>query len=407
MLRCGLLGEKLGHSYSPGIHAMLGNYEYHLYEKTPEELPDFIRNGTWDGLNVTIPYKKKAAQLCDSLSETALQVGSVNTLVRRPDGTIYGDNTDVYGFSYLLKQMHTELAGKKALILGNGGACVAVRYVLEQQNAHVVVISRNGEDHYHNLDRHRDAALIVNTTPVGMYPGNGKQPLDLRAFPSLEFVLDIIYNPARTALILQAEELGIPGKTGLAMLTAQAVKSSALFTGQEVPSGKIAAITEKLSAEMQNIVLIGMPGCGKSTVASILAEKSGRRVVDTDQEFTRVYQMTPEECILTAGEKEFRKKETKILEQVCKESGLIISTGGGCVTVPENYPILHQNSRIIWISRNIRELPVEGRPLSIKEGNDALYAVRKPLYERFSDCRIPEAASALEAADQIQKLGYL
>ena len=228
-LKCGLLGKTLKHSYSPQIHRELGDYEYLLYERSPDQLEEFLLHGDWDGLNVTIPYKKTVLPFLSDLSDVARAVGSVNTLVRRPDGTIFGDNTDVYGFWFLLKKNVIDPAGKKALVLGSGGACASVRYVLEQMGARTVVISRTGEDHYGNLDRHKDAFLIVNTTPVGMYPDNGHAPVDLRQFDRLEAVLDIIYNPARTALMLDAEQRHIRTDNGLSMLVAQACQSSLDF----------------------------------------------------------------------------------------------------------------------------------------------------------------------------------
>ena len=211
MLKCGLLGEKLGHSYSPAIHAMLADYAYKLYERSPEEVEAFIRSGDWDGLNVTIPYKKTVMPLCDELSERAGRIGSVNTLVRRPDGSLYGENTDAYGFERLVQRCGIQVQGKKALVLGSGGASVTVCDVLRSLGAgSITVISRGGEDNYDNLERHADAQIIVNTTPLGMYPNTGKSAVDLCCFPKCEGVLDVVYNPARTALILQAEELHIP-----------------------------------------------------------------------------------------------------------------------------------------------------------------------------------------------------
>ena len=220
MLRCGLLGETLGHSYSPMIHHELGEYDYRLFEIPKEDLDAFLRSDRWDGLNVTIPYKKAVVPYCAELSEAAERLQSVNTLVRRPDGTLYGDNTDLFGFLYMVRRSGIDPAGKKALVLGSGGASVTVKAALEQLGAAVTVISRSGPDNYDHLDRHADAQIIANTTPVGMYPRNGAAAVDLRLFPQCEGVLDIVYNPARTALLLQAEELGIPHAGGLSMLVA-------------------------------------------------------------------------------------------------------------------------------------------------------------------------------------------
>lgn len=412
ILHCGLLGEKLGHSYSPGIHSLLADYEYRLYERTSEELDAFLLEGEWDGLNVTIPYKKRVLPYCAKLSEAAECVGSVNTLVKDSSGNIFGDNTDVYGFSCLLKRLGVNPAGKKALILGNGGASVSVRYVLKSAGADTVVISRSGENNYSNLDRHKDAALLVNTTPVGMYPDNGKQAADLAAFPALEGVLDIIYNPFRTALLLQAEEAGIPFASGLYMLTAQAVKSSQLFLqGKDCQDcdekdmmEQIESITQILAHNMQNLILVGMPGCGKSAVSKILAKRTGRELLELDQMFETIHGISPAQCILQEGEQAFRRKETQVIREAGKLSGKILSTGGGCVTIPENYPLLHQNGVIIWLEREIKELAQEGRPLSEREDLSVMYERRKPCYERFADLRITNNGSLDEAAGKILSL---
>ena len=411
-LKCGLLGAKLGHSYSPRIHSLLADYEYRLYEKTPDELKEFLLNGDWDGLNVTIPYKKTVLPYCSELSDTALAVGSVNTLVRKKDGSLYGDNTDAYGFQSLLEHHRIDPAGKKALILGSGGACAAVRYVLEQKQANVVVISRTGKDHYQNLSLHRDAALVVNTTPVGMYPENGKSPVDLNDLPELEAVLDLIYNPARTGLILQAEERGLICDGGLRMLVCQAQKSSERFLegrglkteGTQDREALIRHVIQKLSSEMQNLILIGMPGCGKSSAAEKIAQLTGRKRLDMDELFTEMYGLTPARCITEKGEAAFRKMETEVIRTYAKESGAVISTGGGCVTVPENYPLLHQNGRIIWIRRDLNLLPTEGRPLSDKEKLQEMYDRRCPMYERFADDTVFNGHSPEETAKEILAL---
>ena len=246
-LRCGLLGEKLGHSLSPQIHALLGDYEYRLYEKRPNEVEAFVRNGAWDALNVTIPYKKTVMPLCAELSESAAEAGSVNTLVRRPDGTVFGDNTDVYGFETLLDTADMKVRDRKVLVLGSGGASAAVCAVLRWRGARITVISRHGENDYRSLDRHADADFVVNTTPVGMFPNTEESPVDLRLFPQLSGVADIIYNPPETCLLSQAASLGVPCIGGLTMLAAQAVAASARFTGTAPQTEKIPAILAQLS----------------------------------------------------------------------------------------------------------------------------------------------------------------
>ena len=246
-LRCGLLGKTLGHSRSPEIHAKLGSYSYRLIELPEEQVAEFLRKGEWDGLNVTIPYKKTVIPFLDGMSEVVRHIGSANTLVRREDGAILGDNTDVYGFEQMVRRGGFNLKGRKTLVLGSGGASAAVREALRRMEAApVITVSRSGPDNYRNLDRHRDAEFLVNTTPVGMYPEEDASPLDLRELPGLRGVLDLIYRPAETKLLRQARTLGIPGANGLYMLAAQAWKSAELFTGKHIPEERVEQIYEEM-----------------------------------------------------------------------------------------------------------------------------------------------------------------
>ena len=401
-MKCGLLGEKLGHSYSPQIHAELADYEYRLYEKAPDAVEDFVRHGDWHGLNVTIPYKKTVIPFCDELSETASEIGSVNTLLRRPDGSIFGDNTDAFGFETLLTQtIPGSIAGQKALVLGTGGASVTVCAVLRKHGAEVVTVSRSGENNYQNLDRHADAKLLVNTTPVGMYPKNGVSPVDLGNFPKLQCVLDVVYNPARTALLLQAEVRGIPHAGGLTMLVAQAKRSSEIFLGKNLPDGELARITSLLSGSMQNLVLIGMPGCGKSTVGALLAQRLSRPLLEADAELVKKAGITIPLIFENEGEAGFRRRETATLAELGKKSGTVISTGGGCVTRAENYPLLHQNGIIIWLKRDLTKLAREGRPLSLHADLSAMYAARQPLYARFADFTVENSGTPEETVNAV------
>ena len=384
-MKCGLLGRTLGHSYSPAIHAQLGDYSYQLFEKEPEELSDFLQNGDFTGLNVTIPYKKDVVPYCAQLSDAAQALGSVNTLLRRPGGTLYGHNTDYDGFLSLVRHSGVDVRGKKALVLGSGGASVTVCAVLRSLGAEVVVISRSGEDNYQNLHRHADASIIANTTPVGMYPRNGQRPVDLAAFPHCVAVYDIVYNPERTALMLQAEALGIPAFGGLHMLVAQAKSASELWQGKTIPDTETPRIEALLRRSMRNIVLIGMPGCGKSTVAAALGEALGRSVYDSDQRIVELAGMPIPEIFATQGEDAFRALETEAIAELSKQSGIILATGGGCVTREENYPLLHQNATIFWLQREISQLPTDGRPLSQAGKLQEMYDRRAPLYARFAD----------------------
>ena len=402
MLKCGLLGQKLGHSYSPAIHGMLADYDYQLFEREPEQLEDFLKNGDWDGINVTIPYKKAVLPYCAELSDTARRIGSVNTIVRRPDGSLYGDNTDAYGFESLVKKSGIQVQGKKALVLGSGGASVTVVAVLKMLGAEsVTVISRGGEDNYDNLARHADAQIIANTTPVGMYPNNGHAAVDLALFPQCEGVLDVVYNPARTALLLQAEKLGIPCAGGLYMLVAQAKRSSELFTGSSIPDSEIGRIEKVLSGQMKNIVLVGMPSSGKSTLAAALGEKLGRTVYEADTLIEQEAGMDIPAIFAQYGEGHFRALETEILSRLGKLSGAVISTGGGCVTREENYDLLHQNGTIVWLQRGTEKLDKTGRPLSLKNDLNEMYQKREPMYRRFADAAVDNNGSVEATLAQI------
>ena len=400
-MRCGLLGKKLGHSYSPQIHSHLGDYTYELFEKTPDELENFLKFGDFNGLNVTIPYKKDVLLFCDELSDRAQKLGAVNTIVRRPDGTLIGHNTDYFGFQSMVARSGLKVSSKKVLVLGSGGASATAVAVLKELGADVVVISRSGENNYGNLEKHANASVIVNATPVGMYPNAGVSPIDLNGFPALEGVLDIVYNPARTQLLLDAEKKGLITENGLWMLVAQAKESAEWFTGTQIPDEKIAKIHRILRAQMENIVLIGMPGCGKSTIGQMLAIHLQKKFVDIDSEIVMQAGTSIPEIFELEGEDGFRKRETQVLAQFGKESGLVIATGGGTVTRPKNYPLLHQNGRIIWIQRSTQSLPTEGRPLSHKEKMEAMYAARKPLYESFSDYAVSNNGQIEDTMAQI------
>ena len=326
-MRCGLLGKKLGHSYSPQIHSYLSDYTYELFEKSPEELEFFLKHGDFSGLNVTMPYKKDVIPYLDELSDRAAELGAVNTIVRRNDGTLIGHNTDYFGFQSMLNRSGLQVAGKKVLVLGSGGASATAVAVLKKQGSNVVVISRNGESNYNNLEQHADASVIVNTTPVGMYPNVGVSPVELALFHELEGVLDVVYNPARTQLLLDAEEIGLIANNGLWMLVAQAKESAEWFTGTTISDNKIADIHRILQKQMENLVLVGMPGCGKSTIGSLLANLLNKKFVDADEVVAKQAGMTIPEIFATSGEKGFRDIETRVLSELGKESGMVIATG--------------------------------------------------------------------------------
>ena len=397
-MKTGLLGRRLSHSYSPQIHACLGDYPYTLFEREPDEVEDFLKKGDFTAINVTIPYKKTVMPYC-RLTDTAKYMGSVNTIVRQPDGSLLGHNTDYFGFTSMVKKSGLKVSGKKCLVLGSGGASVTAVAVLKEMGAQVIVISRSGEDNYQNLHRHSDAAVICNCTPVGMYPNNGISPVDLALFPQLEGVLDMIYNPARTKLLMDAQARGLVAENGLWMLVAQAKEAAEWFLGYHLPDSRIQLVYDRMRRQMENIILVGMPGCGKTTIGKLLAEALGKTFLDADEELVKTYGMEIPAIFASEGEAGFREKETAILEKLGKGAGQVISTGGGCVTRQENYPLLHQNGTVFWLRRDPRLLPTDGRPLSQSTKPTEMYRVRKPLYEAFSDQIIdnlstPEAAAA-------------
>ena len=398
----GLLGEKLGHSFSPEIHSMLGNYEYRLFEAEKNELENFIKHGEWDGINVTIPYKKTVMSYLDEISENAQKIGSVNTVVRRSDGTLFGDNTDYYGFLYTVKRSGINFGGKKVLVLGTGGASLAIKAVISDLNAgKIISISRSGENNYQNIKNHADADIIVNTTPVGMYPKNLVSPVKVSDFTRLSAVFDIIYNPQKTQLILDAEKLDIPAFSGLSMLVAQAKRASEIFFDKEIDDSVTEKILKKVSTDMKSIVLIGMPGSGKSSIGTFLAEKTGREFLDTDEEAEKIAGLSPAEIIKTQGEKSFRKIENEAVKSICKLSGKIIATGGGVVTNEDNFDAIRQNSTVFFINRDISVLPTDNRPLSQKNSLVDMFKIRLPLYRKFCDFEIDGNGTIEEVAQRI------
>ena len=399
--RFGLLGEHLGHSFSPQIHAVLGSPDYGLYEVEPEKLTEFLETTPLLGMNVTIPYKKAVVPLCAALSPAARRIGSVNTLRRTPQGW-YGDNTDYAGFRYMLSSVGFDPKGKKAVVFGTGGAGVTVCAVLRDLGvAEVISVSRTGPENYGNLDRHRDAELVVNATPVGMYPENGRAAAGLGSFPRCRAVLDLIYNPARTALLLEAEELGIPFRNGLGMLAAQAHGSEEVFLDKTLPGELIEKAAGSVGKTTENLILIGMPGCGKTRLGKLLAKALDRPFLDADAVLTREAGRSPAEIIRQDGEAAFRAMETRVLAELGKGSGTVIATGGGCVVRPENRNLLRQNGRVFWVRRELARLPVSDRPLSQSVGPEELYRRRKDLYAAFADHQAENNGSPEAAVKEI------
>lgn len=399
--KAGLIGRKLSHSYSPMIHSKLGNYSYGLFELEPENLETFLQSGELYGMNVTIPYKKTVMQYLDYISPEAKKIGAVNTIVRRQN-QLCGYNTDYYGFLYMLKKNGVSVNGKKCLVLGSGGASATVQAVLESEMAlDIRVISRSGDDNYANISKHRDANIIINTTPVGMFPELAVSPVSLENFTGLSGVLDVIYNPARTRLLCDAQRLGLRCVNGLLMLVAQAKRACELFTDTVIDDSCIDKIACKIAQDSENIVLIGMPGCGKSTAGKALADITGRRFVDLDEEIIKTSGISITKIFELYGETHFRELEHKVVCEFGKQSGLVIATGGGTVKREDNYEPLHQNGRLIWLKRELSLLPCNGRPLSERDGIEKLFSQRAPLYERFCDSEAECSADPNETATRI------
>ena len=406
-LEFGLLGEHLGHSFSPAIHKQLGGYDYQLVELPPDQVGPFLQEGSFRGLNVTIPYKKTVMAYCQKLSPAAERIGSVNTIVRKEDGSLYGDNTDYDGFRYLLQSAGAQVRGKKVLVLGSGGASLTVRAVLADLGAgDVVTISRRGPDNYGNLDRHRDAEYIVNATPVGMYPDTGISPVDLDQFPRCKGVFDLIYNPAKTQFLLDGQRRGMLWANGLGMLVAQARAASERFLDVPISEERVAEITADMEKKTHNLLLIGMPGCGKTTVGRELARRLNRPLEDVDRRIAAAAGRPIPEIFALEGEEGFRTREHRALCEFAKKSGRVIACGGGIVTRKENWDPMRQNSTVIYLRRDLSLLPTSGRPMSQANPVEKLYRQRAPLYEQLADLTVENRSTPAETANEIiRRLG--
>ena len=399
----GLLGERLGHSFSPQIHRDLAGYDYQLLPTPPEAVEDLFARRAFQGLNVTIPYKRTVMPLCDEIDPRAAAIGAVNTVVNQ-NGRLTGYNTDIDGFLYMARRAGVDMAGKKVVILGSGGTSRTARAAAGELGAReIVTVSRRGEDNYQNLSRHADAQVLVNTTPVGMYPNWGQSPVSLESFPALEGVLDVVYNPLRTALLLQAEERGLPCSCGLPMLVAQAKRAAELFTGQNIDDSRTEAVLHGLRRQLTSIVLIGMPGCGKTTVGRALAGKLGRTFVDLDEEIVRRAGTSIPEIFAREGEAGFRERESALVREFGERTGLVVSTGGGVVTRRENYIPLKQNGLLLHLRRDPAALPTDGRPLSQATAPEELWRRRAPLYAAFADGEIDNNGTLAGTLEQIEK----
>lgn len=401
-----LIGRGLGHSLSPQVHKALGGYAFGLIDLEENDLDRFFDAFPLKGVTVTMPYKRSVMKYLDEISDIAEASGSVNTIVKRADGTLAGHNTDYDGFKYTVEKSGVDLKGEKCLIFGSGGVSGTVKKVLEDCGAgEIRNISRKGPDNYGNLSRHYDARILVNATPVGMYPDIGNSPVPLGKFEACRGVFDLIYNPLRSKLILEAEEMGIPAVSGMDMLVAQAAYAGLLFTGED-NTGRIGDVSEMIRREQENIVLIGMPGSGKTVIGRKLADLTDKRFQDTDAYLMETHGRSAEQIILSEGEEAFRRYETAAVAAIARHGGQIIATGGGVVEREENRDLLRSNGRIVYIRRDLNQLPAGGRPISKAEGIQAIYQRRRERYEGWQDLTV-ENHGICETANEIkEKLGY-
>lgn len=385
----GLIGEKLSHSKSAKIHKLIGGYDYEMYPMDSYELENFLRIREFSSMNVTIPYKVEAIKYIDEMSSLAKEIGSINTIVNKK-GKLFGYNTDYYGFKYMCDKAGISLRDKNVLIFGTGGASKTIETLVRDEKAKsIVLISRRGENNYNNLEKFKNYDVIINTTPVGMYPNNLECKIDLGIFENCQAVIDIIYNPLKTKLILNAERRGIKTATGLDMLVSQAYYASQLFLDKDLPIESVESTIKKIKQEMLNIVLVGMPGSGKSTIGKMLAKKLNKKLVDLDQLIEETTGMSISDIFKEKGEGEFRNIESELIKNVGKENGLIIATGGGTPIYQENSNALSQNSYIIFLDRDVNKLERKGRPLSKDiQSLEMLYKDRYNIYKSIASKEI-------------------
>jgi shikimate dehydrogenase len=402
-MKYGLIGERLGHSFSKDIHERLG-YDYELCEISPDKLESFMLARDFSGINVTMPYKASVIPYLDYIDEPAKKIGAVNTVVNR-DGKLYGYNTDYYGMKALFDHAEIDPQGKKVAVLGSGGTSRTASALLESLGAsEIITVSRSGPVSYDDLyGIHSDVEIIINTTPVGMYPDVLCSPIDLNGFNRLRGLIDVVYNPLCTALVNEAKERDITAEAGLYMLVAQAIFASELFLNVKYPSYMIDVIYDGIRSEKENVVLIGMPSSGKSTVGAILAEKLGGEFVDTDDLIVKKIGMSIKDFFALYGEEKFREIERQVICEIAGRSGLVIATGGGVVLNRENIRNLRLGGKIIFLDRPLEGLiPTDSRPLSQdREAVRRMYDIRYPLYNELCDIKINASATAREVADYI------
>ena len=402
-MKFGLLGRTLGHSFSPRIHNALGNTNYELFEREPSQLQEFFANPELQGINITFPYKVNALEACDVVDPRAERIGCVNTMVRK-DGKWHGYNTDYDGFVFTLKHAGIDVSGKECIILGDGASSATVHVALEDLGAKSIThLSRKTAPLYTDAPNYYETAqIIINCTPIGMYPHNPASLIDIMQFSKLEGVVDLIYNPRRTILLLQAEMMDVPHCDGLPFLVAQGVEAANHFQGESFGTKEIEQILRDMRHEKENIILIGMPGVGKTTVGKAIGKEMGRTCIDVDQELAKEIGDIST-YITEQGEAAFREKEAKMIAKLGTQTGIVISTGGGCVTVPKNFAHLRQNGRIYQLTQPVEKLSTSGRVLSSGgiERLRELEETRTPMYESFAQFIVEHNRNAPETVAAI------
>lgn len=408
-MKYGLIGERLGHSYSCEIHGAIADYQYELKELRPDELDGFMRQRSFNAINVTIPYKQSVIPYLDEISDRARLIGAVNTVVNR-NGRLYGDNTDFAGMAALAQRMGIDFKGRKVLILGTGGTSKTAHAVAQSHGAaQVLHVSRRGGEglisYEEAVQKHSDAQVIINTTPVGMYPDTGKTPIDISAFPALEGVLDAIYHPLRTNLVLDAQSRDIPASGGLYMLSAQAVYASAVFLDKELEPELIEKAYKLVKADKQNIVLVGMPSSGKTTVGKIIAQKTGKTFEDTDETIVSIIGMPIAQFFAEQGEAAFRELESRVIAEAAEKGGRVIATGGGAVLRPENVRAMRRDGTVVFIDRALEKLiTTDDRPLSSNRAAlEKLFETRYDIYKNSADLHADGNGTPEEVAEAILK----
>ena len=397
----GLIGRNINYSFSKEIHAAFADYDYNIINLEPEEVNGFFAKKEYSGYNVTIPYKRDAAALCDELSPQAKAIGSVNTVVLRKDGTLFGDNTDYYGFLNMAEKAGVDFKDKKVLVFGNGATSATICAAVKDKGGNITVISRNGKTTYADLPHHKDAQILINATPIGTYPETENQITSIDQFEQAEAVLDVVYTPLKSRFVQQGLERGLKASGGLPMLVGQAKKAAELFSGKEISKEDEERVYHKILRQKQNLILIGMPGAGKTSLGKAAAEKLGRPFIDIDSEIEKREHISIPEIFKKFGESYFRARETEVIAEITRTSSAVIATGGGAVMNRRNRLNIRQNGFCVFIKRDQNLLSLEGRPVSKAKGTKALEKERMPVYKELADAEITNNGTIEQALSDI------